>query len=48
MCERRVKDVPIITMIIDELQGEAGMKTRLESFVDILRMKKTGAVAGRG
>jgi predicted nucleotide-binding protein (sugar kinase/HSP70/actin superfamily) len=48
MCERRVKDVPIITMIIDELQGEAGMKTRLESFVDILRMKKSGAVAGRG
>ena len=48
LCTRRVKDVPSMTLILDELQGEAGMKTRLESFVDLLAMRSTGTVAGGG
>lgn len=34
---RRLKGTPAITIILDELQGEAGLKTRLESFVDLLK-----------
>ena len=37
---RRVKDKPILNLIIDELEGSAGIETRLESFVDIIRFKK--------
>jgi predicted nucleotide-binding protein (sugar kinase/HSP70/actin superfamily) len=40
LCQRKIKDIPIMTLVLDELQGEAGMKTRLESFVDIIKMKK--------
>lgn len=40
LCMRRLKDVPAMTLILDELQGEAGLKTRLESFVDLLGMRK--------
>jgi predicted nucleotide-binding protein (sugar kinase/HSP70/actin superfamily) len=32
--------VPIMVLILDELQAEAGLQTRLESFVDILKMQK--------
>lgn len=39
LCQRRVKDVPLMVVILDELQGEAGLRTRLESFVDILDMR---------
>ncbi len=45
LCMRRLKDVPAITIVLDELQGEAGLKTRLESFVDLL---KAGKRAGGG
>ncbi|MBA4370712.1 MAG: hypothetical protein C0418_03930 [Coriobacteriaceae bacterium] len=38
LCQRRVKDVPIATLVVDELSSETGLRTRLESFVDILRM----------
>ena len=46
LCMRRVKDVPAITIVLDELQGEAGLKTRLESFVDLLKAgaRKGGSV----
>lgn len=37
---RRVKDKPILNLTIDELEGNAGIETRLESFVDIIRLKK--------
>ncbi len=36
---RKFKDVPILHMILDEQSGQAGNETRLESFVDIIRMK---------
>jgi predicted nucleotide-binding protein (sugar kinase/HSP70/actin superfamily) len=43
---RKIKGIPIITLVIDEHSGETGMQTRLESFVDILRMRRGDAVAG--
>jgi len=33
-------DIPIMTLIIDELTGEAGYMTRLEAFVDMLRRRR--------
>jgi len=32
--------IPALNLTIDELQGQAGLMTRLESFVDILRFKR--------
>ena len=29
-----------MVLVLDELQAEAGLQTRLESFVDILKMQK--------
>jgi predicted nucleotide-binding protein (sugar kinase/HSP70/actin superfamily) len=42
---RRSVKKPTIHIILDELQGEAGLQTRLESFLDILKMQtcRTGA-----
>lgn len=40
LCQRKIKDIPIINIVLDELQGEAGLHTRLESFIDIINMKK--------
>lgn len=47
LCLRRIKGTPAITLVLDELQGEAGLKTRLESFVDLLRAQKAGGVSSR-
>jgi predicted nucleotide-binding protein (sugar kinase/HSP70/actin superfamily) len=32
--------VPVMTLILDEMTGEAGYMTRLEAFVDMLRIKR--------
>lgn len=37
---RKYKDKPIITLTVDAQSGTAGMETRLESFVDIIELKK--------
>lgn len=37
---RRLKDKPILNLVLDGQSGSAGMETRLESFVDILRFQK--------
>jgi predicted nucleotide-binding protein (sugar kinase/HSP70/actin superfamily) len=37
---RKVRDVPVIQIILDEQQSEGGLATRLESFVDILKARK--------
>ena len=37
---RRIKDKPIINLILDEQEGTAGRETRIESFVDIIKLKK--------
>lgn len=40
MCLRKVKDIPITNIIIDDLDSEAGIITRLESFIDIIKERK--------
>lgn len=40
MIVRRFKEKPIITLILDAQEGTAGIETRLESFVDIIRIKE--------
>jgi predicted nucleotide-binding protein (sugar kinase/HSP70/actin superfamily) len=40
LCARRVTGIPMTTLVLDELAGEAGTRTRLESFVDILRERR--------
>lgn len=42
LCQNTITDVPQCVIVMDELQGDAGLKTRLESFVDILCFKKEG------
>ncbi len=44
MIIRRVKDKPIINLVLDGQEGTAGIETRLESFVDILNLQKEGGV----
>lgn len=41
LCQNKIKNVPITVITLDELEGDAGLKTRLESFADILKIKKT-------
>ena len=36
---RNVRGVPILNLMIDAQSGSAGMETRIESFIDILRFK---------
>jgi predicted nucleotide-binding protein (sugar kinase/HSP70/actin superfamily) len=40
MCLRKVKDTPITNIVIDDLDSEAGLITRLESFIDIIKERK--------
>ncbi len=40
MAIRKVKNIPIITLIIENLNSDIGILTRLESFIDILSQKK--------
>jgi predicted nucleotide-binding protein (sugar kinase/HSP70/actin superfamily) len=40
---RKIKGVPVMMLVIDEHSGEVGLQTRLESFVDILRMQRDAA-----
>ncbi|MBO8137478.1 MAG: CoA protein activase [Desulfotomaculum sp.] len=35
-----IHDIPVLTFFLDEQTGKAGMVTRLEAFVDLLRRKK--------
>lgn len=37
---QRKYDIPIITLVIDEMTGEAGYVTRIEAFIDMIKMKK--------
>ena len=40
LCQYTLSDKPICVLNMDELQSDAGLKTRLESFIDILRLNK--------
>lgn len=33
-------DIPILTLVVDEMTGEAGYQTRLEAFVDLLKKRR--------
>ncbi len=35
------KDFPILTLVVDEMTGEAGYVTRIEAFMDLLERRKT-------
>ncbi len=37
---RRVKGIPILNLVMDAQDGTAGVETRLESFIDIIRFKE--------
>lgn len=37
---QKEKDFPIMTLIVDEVTGEAGYITRLEAFLDVLKSRK--------
>jgi predicted nucleotide-binding protein (sugar kinase/HSP70/actin superfamily) len=37
---KKCKDVPLMALVIDEHSGEAGMITRIEAFIDMLRWRK--------
>jgi len=39
---RKIKNIPIANIVLDELQGEAGIQTRIESFLDIIKERKKG------
>ena len=45
-CLKRYKSPPAVVLTLDEQLGDAGMKTRLESFVDILRMRGKAVKVG--
>jgi predicted nucleotide-binding protein (sugar kinase/HSP70/actin superfamily) len=40
LCQSRIGSVPNILITLDELDSGVGLKTRLESFVDIIKLKK--------
>lgn len=40
MIIRRIKDRPILNLLLDSQDGNAGVETRLESFIDIIRFRK--------
>ena len=42
---RRIRDLPVAQIILDEQQGEAGLQTRIECFMDILRERKYDSCA---
>ncbi len=39
---RCIEGVPILNLMIDAQSGTAGVQTRIESFVDILRFQQKG------
>ena len=45
LCMRRIKDTPSIMLVLDELQSEAGLRTRLESFIDLIAVGTSAGVA---
>ncbi len=40
MIIRKIKGKPILNLLLDDQDGNAGIETRLESFIDIIRIKK--------
>ncbi len=40
------KDFPIMTLVVDEMTGEAGYSTRIEAFLDLLERRQTNVLHG--
>jgi predicted nucleotide-binding protein (sugar kinase/HSP70/actin superfamily) len=40
MIIRRMTGMPILNIVLDNQDGTAGLETRLESFTDILKLKR--------
>ena len=40
MIIRRIKDRPILNLLLDSQDGNAGIETRLVSFIDFIRFRK--------
>ena len=43
---RKLHDRPILVLTMDAQDGSAGLETRLESFVDILKFRQEAACHG--
>ena len=39
LCERRIRDVPLSALVLDEHSSDVGTRTRLECFADIVRSR---------
>jgi predicted nucleotide-binding protein (sugar kinase/HSP70/actin superfamily) len=39
------KDFPIMTLVVDEMTGEAGYITRIEAFIDLLERRKENVLS---
>ena len=46
LCIRKIKNIPILNIVLDELQSEVGLYTRIESFVDIIMARQRKKVYG--
>lgn len=44
ICIRKILNIPTINLVIDDLDSDTGIKTRLESFVDIITERKKAQV----
>lgn len=42
----RDRDFPIMSLVVDEMTGEAGFITRIEAFIDMLERRKNHALSG--
>ena len=43
----REKDFPVLSLVVDEMTGEAGYVTRIEAFIDLLERRRRRGVSGR-
>lgn len=40
LCQGKLRDIPLIVITLDELESRVGLQTRLESFIDVIKLKK--------
>jgi predicted nucleotide-binding protein (sugar kinase/HSP70/actin superfamily) len=45
LCQRRLRALPSLALVVDELTGLTGLQTRLESFIDILAVRRRRGTA---
>lgn len=42
----RAKNLPVLTLVVDEMTGEAGYMTRIEAFIDLLERRRENVCIG--